>query len=126
MLMALKPEHLAKAIEGMKALAKNGLRYPIAPYGIQADVRADPLLFLVGDVQGVELLLLLLDGAREEIVDGRDLGDELPFGIGFVVGEDLRLHPIVPPRRLVGVVGLRGRAGGTAEDRDGGRRADER
>jgi uncharacterized protein (DUF169 family) len=40
MLMALKPEHLAKAIAGMKQLAKNGLRYPIAPYGIQADVRA--------------------------------------------------------------------------------------
>ncbi len=40
MLMALKPSHLAKAIEGMKQLAKNGLRYPIAPYGIQSDVRA--------------------------------------------------------------------------------------
>jgi hypothetical protein len=24
----------------MKALARNGLRYPIAPYGIQSDVRA--------------------------------------------------------------------------------------
>src|SRR6201991_2682151 len=40
MLMALQPSHLAKAITGMKALAKNGLRYPIAPYGIQSDVRA--------------------------------------------------------------------------------------
>jgi uncharacterized protein (DUF169 family) len=40
MLMALSPGHLAKAVEGMKALAKNGLRYPIAPYGIQSDVRA--------------------------------------------------------------------------------------
>jgi uncharacterized protein (DUF169 family) len=40
MLMALSPQHLAKAITGMKALAKNGLRYPIAPYGIQSDVRA--------------------------------------------------------------------------------------
>ena len=40
MLMALKPEHLAKAIEGMKVLARNGLRYPIPPYGIQSDVRA--------------------------------------------------------------------------------------
>jgi uncharacterized protein (DUF169 family) len=40
MLMALSPGHLAKAITGMKALAKNGLRYPIAPYGIQSDVRA--------------------------------------------------------------------------------------
>ncbi|MBI5129667.1 MAG: DUF169 domain-containing protein [Rhodopseudomonas palustris] len=40
MLMALKPAQLAKAIDGMKQLANNGLRYPIAPYGIQADVRA--------------------------------------------------------------------------------------
>ena len=40
MLMALQPAHLAKAILGMKQLAKNGLRYPIAPYGIQSDVRA--------------------------------------------------------------------------------------
>src|ERR1700722_3550314 len=40
MLMALSPQHLAKAITGMKALSKNGLRYPIAPYGIQSDVRA--------------------------------------------------------------------------------------
>lgn len=40
MLMALSPAHLAKAVVGMKALAKNGLRYPIAPYGIQNDVRA--------------------------------------------------------------------------------------
>ena len=40
MLMALSPAHLAEAITGMKALAKNGLRYPIAPYGIQSDVRA--------------------------------------------------------------------------------------
>ena len=40
MLMALSPAHLAKAVVGMKALAKNGLRYPIAPYGIQSDVRA--------------------------------------------------------------------------------------
>jgi uncharacterized protein (DUF169 family) len=40
LLMALSPAHLAKAITGMKALAKNGLRYPIAPYGIQSDVRA--------------------------------------------------------------------------------------
>ena len=40
MLMALKPSHLVKAIVGMKALAKNGLRYPIPSYGIQSDVRA--------------------------------------------------------------------------------------
>ena len=40
MLMALKPADLAKAITGMKQLARNGLRYPIAPYGIQSDVRA--------------------------------------------------------------------------------------
>ena len=37
MLMALKPADLRKAITGMQALAKNGLRYPIPPYGIQSD-----------------------------------------------------------------------------------------
>ena len=40
MLMALPPRYLPVAIEGLKALAKNGIRYPIAPYGIQNDVRA--------------------------------------------------------------------------------------
>lgn len=40
MLMALPPEHLAKAIEGMRALSSNGLRYPIPQYGIQQDVRS--------------------------------------------------------------------------------------
>jgi uncharacterized protein (DUF169 family) len=40
MLMALSPAHLRVAIEGMKSLAKNGLRYPIPPYGIQNDARA--------------------------------------------------------------------------------------
>ena len=39
MLMALPPEYLPKAIAGMKALAKNGLRYPVPQYGIQQDVR---------------------------------------------------------------------------------------
>lgn len=40
MLMALPPEYLPKAIAGMNALAKNGLRYPFPPYGIQSDARA--------------------------------------------------------------------------------------
>jgi len=40
MLMALPPEQVVKAIEGMQALSKNGLRYPIPQYGIQQDVRA--------------------------------------------------------------------------------------
>ena len=40
MLMALPPEQLSKAIDGMRALAKNGFRYPFAQYGIQQDVRA--------------------------------------------------------------------------------------
>ena len=40
MLMATPPEYLLKAIEGMKALAKNGFRYPFPQYGIQQDVRA--------------------------------------------------------------------------------------
>jgi uncharacterized protein (DUF169 family) len=40
MLMAMPPAELPKAIAGMQALAKNGLRYPIPQYGIQADARA--------------------------------------------------------------------------------------
>jgi hypothetical protein len=40
MLMALPPEGIPKAIAGMEALAKNGLRYPFPQYGIQQDVRA--------------------------------------------------------------------------------------
>jgi uncharacterized protein (DUF169 family) len=40
MLMALPPAYLPVAIEGMRALAANGLRYPIAPYGVQNDPSA--------------------------------------------------------------------------------------
>ena len=40
MLMALPPDALAGAISGMRALARNGLRYPFPQYGIQNDVRA--------------------------------------------------------------------------------------
>ena len=39
MLMALAPRDIVKAIEGMQALSRNGLRYPFPPYGIQQDVR---------------------------------------------------------------------------------------
>ncbi len=39
MLMALPPSYIGKAIAGMQALAKNGLRYPFPQYGIQQDVR---------------------------------------------------------------------------------------
>jgi uncharacterized protein (DUF169 family) len=40
MLMALPPNQLEDALAGMEALAKNGLRYPFAQYGIQQDARA--------------------------------------------------------------------------------------
>jgi len=40
MLMALPPDYLPKAIAGMEALSKNGLRYPFPQYGIQQDVRS--------------------------------------------------------------------------------------
>ena len=33
------PEYLVSAIAGMKALSKNGFRYPFAQYGVQQDVR---------------------------------------------------------------------------------------
>lgn len=39
MLMAAPLEDMAKAVEGMKALATNGFRYPFPQYGIQQDVR---------------------------------------------------------------------------------------
>jgi hypothetical protein len=39
LLMANPPRFLPGAIEGMKRLAKNGLRYPIPQYGVQADAR---------------------------------------------------------------------------------------
>lgn len=37
LLMAIPPAYLPKAIDGMAKLSRNGLRYPIAPLGIQAD-----------------------------------------------------------------------------------------
>jgi uncharacterized protein (DUF169 family) len=40
LLMAIPPHFLPGAIEGMKRLSKNGLRYPIPQYGIQSDARA--------------------------------------------------------------------------------------
>lgn len=40
LLLAIPPRFLPGAIEGMKRLSKNGLRYPIPQYGIQSDVRA--------------------------------------------------------------------------------------
>lgn len=40
MLMALTVPDIVRALEGMDALAKNGLRYPFPPYGLQQDVRA--------------------------------------------------------------------------------------
>ena len=37
MLMACPPSDLATAITGLQGLSKAGLRYPIMPYGPQAD-----------------------------------------------------------------------------------------
>lgn len=37
LLMALPPRYLPKALAGLAALDRNGLRYPVPPYGIQAD-----------------------------------------------------------------------------------------
>ena len=39
-LLAAPPEFLLKAIEGIKALSKNGFRYPFPQFGVQQDVRA--------------------------------------------------------------------------------------
>lgn len=40
LLMALPPSYLPKVIAGLDALSRNGLRYPIPPYGVQSDARA--------------------------------------------------------------------------------------
>ena len=40
LLMAIPPHFLPKTIAGLEALSRNGLRYPIAPYGVNNDVRA--------------------------------------------------------------------------------------
>jgi uncharacterized protein (DUF169 family) len=40
LLMAIPPGYLPKVIAGLEALSANGLRYPIAPYGVQQDARA--------------------------------------------------------------------------------------
>jgi uncharacterized protein (DUF169 family) len=39
LLLATPPAYLLKALDGMDRLASNGMRYPIAPYGIQSDAR---------------------------------------------------------------------------------------
>ncbi len=40
LLMALPPHFLPKVIAGLDALSRNGLRYPIATYGVNNDARA--------------------------------------------------------------------------------------
>lgn len=37
LLIAMPPDEFARGVEGLAMLSKNGLRYPIVPYGIQAD-----------------------------------------------------------------------------------------
>ncbi len=40
LLMAIPPHYLPKVVQGLEALSRNGLRYPIPQYGINNDVRA--------------------------------------------------------------------------------------
>ena len=40
LLMALPPHFLPKVVRGLESLSRNGLRYPIAPYGVNTDARA--------------------------------------------------------------------------------------
>ena len=40
LLMALPPKFLPKVVDGLEHLSRNGLRYPIAPYGVNNDARA--------------------------------------------------------------------------------------
>ena len=40
LLRAIPPGYLPKVIDGLDHLSRNGLRYPIAPYGVNNDARA--------------------------------------------------------------------------------------
>jgi uncharacterized protein (DUF169 family) len=40
LLMAIPPHFLLKVIDGLEHLSRNGLRYPIPPYGVNTDARA--------------------------------------------------------------------------------------
>ena len=40
LLMAIPPHFLPKIVDGLEHLSKNGLRYPIAPYGVNTDAKA--------------------------------------------------------------------------------------
>ena len=40
LLMALPPHFLPQVVSGLDSLSRNGLRYPIAPYGVNTDARA--------------------------------------------------------------------------------------
>lgn len=40
LLMAIPPGWLPQVLDGLEALARNGLRYPIPPYGVQSDAQA--------------------------------------------------------------------------------------
>ena len=55
LLMAIPPRFLPKVIDGLAALSKNGLRYPVPPYGIQSDAGAGPGRLVRG--QGQEGLI---------------------------------------------------------------------
>jgi len=40
LLMAIPSSYLPKVIQGLEALSRNGLRFPIPQYGVNNDVRA--------------------------------------------------------------------------------------
>ncbi len=40
LLMAIPPVFLPKVVDGLEHLSRNGLRYPIAPYGVNTDAKA--------------------------------------------------------------------------------------
>ncbi len=49
MLMALLPCYLPQVVPGLAELDKHGLRYPIPPWGIQADPSPSPAGRYAGD-----------------------------------------------------------------------------
>jgi hypothetical protein len=104
MLMALPPDDIAKAIAGMEALARNGLRYPFPQYGIQQDVRAGMAVSYPGREGGAYRSALRRVAAPRVRGDWRRLLPWSAHASRWLLhqGRQGRLFDTIPMRRLSG------------------------
>jgi len=54
MLLAMPPDEFARGVEGLEALSKRGLRYPIPPYGAQMDPSFGMAVSYPGGAKGAQ------------------------------------------------------------------------